>query len=486
MNRALAASIAFASIVASGSPVRAVPPARNPGIPPEVQQMFETEPLGLMPSDWARYTGSGGGCLNYDADWRVTAVAIPWGGTTRALSATEDSGLPGVNLSWCEYRGTTLQIVDGIIPPTARYYVETLLHTKGLAQPGAEQEHTLQPYFVDGFTYVEIMLLSYDEGLSWEVAVFQFHDGSWWKPFSWPLAVSGWNWWGRVGMEIDRATGNAWFYYNGQIIGGPVFFDAINTSDTVRTNVRATNNLLDADDFRIYILDSGTTFADVPAHHWAYAYIEAIYREGITTGCVTSPLQYCPASSVTRSQMAAFICRAAGQAWYDSGGATFVDVPRGSDGQYATPPYSGGLDADGTRWGYGLIERVADPASWGGVPVTHGCGSGYYCFSSVTTRGQMAAFLCRANGKTWLDPGVASFSDVPRGVNGMWDGGGSGGIDADGTHIFYGWVERLADAPSWGGTPVTSGCGADTYCPANPCRRDQMAVFLCRAFGIPY
>jgi hypothetical protein len=51
-------------------------------------------------------------------------------------------------------------------------------------------------------------------------------------------------------------------------------------------------------------------FADVPASYWAAAYIEQIYNDGITTGCASNPLRYCPVDDVSRGQMAAFLARA--------------------------------------------------------------------------------------------------------------------------------------------------------------------------------
>ena len=42
---------------------------------------------------------------------------------------------------------------------------------------------------------------------------------------------------------------------------------------------------------------------------WAANYIEYIYAQGITTGCSTDPLLYCPFDDVTRAQMAAFLAR---------------------------------------------------------------------------------------------------------------------------------------------------------------------------------
>jgi len=54
------------------------------------------------------------------------------------------------------------------------------------------------------------------------------------------------------------------------------------------------------------------TFADVPASSPAWPYVEALYRSGVTGGCATGPLRFCPAAAVTRAQMASFLCRAFG------------------------------------------------------------------------------------------------------------------------------------------------------------------------------
>ncbi len=52
---------------------------------------------------------------------------------------------------------------------------------------------------------------------------------------------------------------------------------------------------------------TGTVFADVPADSFAAAWIEQLYAEGITSGCATSPLRFCPTLSVQRAPMAVFL-----------------------------------------------------------------------------------------------------------------------------------------------------------------------------------
>ncbi|MFP5286497.1 MAG: InlB B-repeat-containing protein, partial [Thermoanaerobaculia bacterium] len=76
-----------------------------------------------------------------------------------------------------------------------------------------------------------------------------------------------------------------------------------------------------------------TIFEDVPRGHWAKSWVEAIYRAGITSGCATSPLRYCPDNNVNRDQMAVFLLRAKEGAAYTPPPCTtdpFNDVPAAS------------------------------------------------------------------------------------------------------------------------------------------------------------
>jgi len=53
-------------------------------------------------------------------------------------------------------------------------------------------------------------------------------------------------------------------------------------------------------------------FADAPADYWAAPWIEQLYHDGITTGCASNPLRFCPTDNVSRDQMAAFLVRTFG------------------------------------------------------------------------------------------------------------------------------------------------------------------------------
>jgi hypothetical protein len=62
------------------------------------------------------------------------------------------------------------------------------------------------------------------------------------------------------------------------------------------------------------------TFNDVPTDHNFFQFIEALYASGITGGCSGAPPLYCPDNPVTRGQMAVFLAKALGLAWFDAVG----------------------------------------------------------------------------------------------------------------------------------------------------------------------
>ncbi len=117
---------------------------------------------------------------------------------------------------------------------------------------------------------------------------------------------------------------------------------------------------------------TGMVFADVPLSYWVVDWIEKLYADGITSGCNTSPLLYCPDDSVTRAQMAKFLLKAKHGASYsppDVGGSTgFSDVSTG-------------------YWAAAWIKQLALEG------ITSGCGGGNYCPDDSVTRAQMAKFL---------------------------------------------------------------------------------------------
>jgi hypothetical protein len=195
-------------------------------------------------------------------------------------------------------------------------------------------------------------------------------------------------------------------------------------------------------------------FNDVPLGYWADDYVYAIFQAGVTVGCGAP--NYCPVSTVSREQMAAFLVRAVEKGQFFEGPclgqSPFNDVPQGSNFCRNIER----LVASGITRGC-----VADD------PLTPG-NEAQYCPSSPVTREQMAAFIVRTvEGGQFYEgqcTGPSPFTDVLQ------------------TSLFCRNIERLkAYNP-----PVTRGCTVTEYCPGINVLRDQMAAFLARAFlGMP-
>ena len=186
------------------------------------------------------------------------------------------------------------------------------------------------------------------------------------------------------------------------------------------------------------------TFTDVPATWWAWKQIEAAVTHGVVTGYEDGTYQ--PTWTVTRDQMAVYVARAL------AGGDG--NVPAGP----ATPTFT---DVGTGQWAYKYIEYCADPAQG----VVTGFEDGTYQPGQAVNRGQMAAFIARAleGGdaffQTYVPPSGPTFPDVPES---FWA---------------YKYVEYIANAG------VTQGYPDGKYHPEVNVTRDQMAVYISKAFG---
>jgi probable HAF family extracellular repeat protein len=134
-----------------------------------------------------------------------------------------------------------------------------------------------------------------------------------------------------------------------------------------------------------YIITGVPTFSDVSSTSIYENYIEAIYNNGITTGCGNN--QYCPSEQVTRDQMAAFIIRAL----------------YGENFPYTLTPYF--TDVPSTDIFFKYIQRLKDLA----ITTT----SGTYVPSEGVSRGQMAAFIVRGRFRSKQDSRQKA-SPIPR------------------------------------------------------------------------
>jgi CSLREA domain-containing protein len=111
------------------------------------------------------------------------------------------------------------------------------------------------------------------------------------------------------------------------------------------------------------------------------------------------------------------------------------------------------LDVPNTNGFYSYVTTLVSNA------ITAGVGGGLYGVNNDTLRQQMAVFILK--GKLGLcyapPPCTGLFTDVPCSSN------------------FARWIEAMANKG------ITGGCGGGDFCPQEPVRRDQMAVFLLKA-----
>ena len=183
-------------------------------------------------------------------------------------------------------------------------------------------------------------------------------------------------------------------------------------------------------------------FSDVSGYHWAFHQIDACCNACIVSGYGG---YYQPASPVSRDQMAVFIARAM------CGGEE--NVPECTD----DPSF---VDVPANHWAFNHIEYAVDAGIVGGYE-----GNTYQPTWQID-RGQMAVFVARAlcGGEEDVpDPGCTTppFPDVPCD---SWARKHIQYIAAEG--ITYGYEDGL-------------------YHPEIVVTRDQMAVYICRAFDLP-
>ena len=181
-------------------------------------------------------------------------------------------------------------------------------------------------------------------------------------------------------------------------------------------------------------------FADVTALNWYAPFVYRLYDLGITSGCGGG--NFCPASNITRAEMAVFLLRTE------------------HGGNFAPPA------ATGTVFGDVSINSFA--AAWieklSAEGLTSGCGGGNFCPNGLVTRAEMAVFLLRtAYGSAYVPPAATGtvFNDVSI------------------SSFAAAWIEELASLG------ITAGCGSGNYCPASPVNRSEMAVFLIRLTELP-
>ena len=134
--------------------------------------------------------------------------------------------------------------------------------------------------------------------------------------------------------------------------------------------------------------------------------------------------------------------------------AVQISNPDGTAGNFYPAWLADFLDVPHAHQFHGSVETLVLNG------ITVGCGGGLYCVDAPVTRAQAAVFLLMGKYGLCYTPTPATgavFGDVHAG------------------DLFADWIEALA------AEGITAGCGGGNYCPQQPLRRDQMAIFLLKA-----
>jgi myo-inositol-hexaphosphate 3-phosphohydrolase len=189
------------------------------------------------------------------------------------------------------------------------------------------------------------------------------------------------------------------------------------------------------------------SFNDVPTDHWAFGYIERLYRDGIVKGCSTEPgdLQFCPAKALKRAEMAVFTLRGKYGAAYqpnDPPAPIFNDVPM-------------------SHWAVDWTAKMWEDK------MTAGCGISplRYCPENPHRTEEAAVFFTRiARGSTFIppEPKRTVFADQPSGWSNKW--------------VMYAFENGLIAPCQFGAQAM--------ICPSASLIRAQAAYSMTRALGL--
>ena len=179
------------------------------------------------------------------------------------------------------------------------------------------------------------------------------------------------------------------------------------------------------------------SFTDVQPGNFFADYINVLATWQVTLGCTAT--QYCPTDPVSRGQLAAFIIRSLyGDNFTFTATPYFTDVP-------STYPF------------FSYIQKLRD------LGITQGCTPTTFCPGDPVTRGQAAVLIIRGKmasvfGDTFTYPQQQVFTDVPP------------------ASMQFPFVQKLFELG------ITSGCTPTLFCVNNTLTRQEMAVFIVRAF----
>jgi hypothetical protein len=220
--------------------------------------------------------------------------------------------------------------------------------------------------------------------------------------------------------------------------GSPTFLDMVGGS------LEAPPDRVPVGPSPIYAVTGPLGMADVPQDHWAYESILACLDAGIVAGYPDGT--YHPSDAVTR----------------DLWGFCSAPAAAGGDDRVPTGPAEASFpDVPIAHWAHRYVEFVRQADIVSGYP------DGLYRPDDIVDRGQMAAFIARSlldADTAVLDvPGDPTFPDVTPDGDWSW---------------CYPHVEYLVRQG------IVHGYRDGCYHPDHICSRDQMAVYIARAFRL--
>ena len=214
---------------------------------------------------------------------------------------------------------------------------------------------------------------------------------------------------------------------------------------TVTLSISATTDQGYPSDLLIDDIGLGKSFADVPNSHLYYQDIETLYANGLTGGCSTTPMRFCPDQTMNRGEAAVFNLRA-------NFGPSYV------------PPVPTHFFQD--DWSRGpWAETWAEGMYYGGLSAGCSANPPQYCPWALIPREQAVIFALRMKyGTAYIPPAATGtmFADM-----------------TDTTYYATSWAEKaytdglIPNCGMSGGKPM--------FCPKNLASRGLAAYMIVRA-----
>jgi len=292
----------------------------------------------------------------------------------------------------------------------------------------------------------------------------------------------GGSFWGPISVSVDPVDGSCWVadQYNDEVVH--LAEDGTELSRAGGFD-RPQSVSVDSANGSCWVADIGNDqiahlavvhFPDIRPPHWAFSDIAVCFRADIVAGYDDGTYQ--PEWDVTRDQMAVYIARAKGWVSIDDDMSTapelFPDVPAG-------------------HWAGTAIQACLDNNVVAGYPYPDPDNPGetiyLYAPSATVTRDQMAVFIARSICDPTGDEGLVGY--IPASPRNFPDVPATGcGDDGTDPYWAYAHIEYCVEHGVVQGyeypDPDTPGETFYLYQPLWPVTRDQMAVYIARAFEL--